>query len=148
MSKVSIKTEVIQTNRVTPKIKTVSSPAERKKDVKANRRSSLSKIKNVNPATKTEATSDRLMCGFIQERRVRCGKQNCKCARGEYHTSFYHVWYSYGERFQKYIRRADVDELRAACLNYRLLQQQIRANRIYHKQLFARARALFRMGIL
>lgn len=148
MSKVSIKTEIIQIQRVTPKIEVVETVSERKKDVKAKRRASLSTKKNSKSATKTGAESSRLMCGFMEERRVRCGRQNCRCARGEKHISYYHVWYSGGFRFRRYIRRADVDEMRAACLNYRLLQQQIRANRIYHKQLFARARALFRMGIL
>lgn len=148
MSKVGIKTEIIEAQRVTPKIEIVQTGTERKKDVKTKRRTNLSTQKNSKSATKTGAESSRLMCGFIEERRVRCGKKNCKCARGEKHISFYHVWYADGQRVRRYIRRADVEEMRAACLNYRLLQQQIRANRIYHKQLFARARALFRMGIL
>ena len=112
------------------------------------RRVRVSKTKNVNPATKMDANSSRLMCGFIQQRRVRCGKANCKCAHGETHTAFYHVWYADGERYQKYVRRADVDELLAACLNYRNLQIQIRAGRAERKQLFARVRALLRLGIL
>jgi allophanate hydrolase subunit 1 len=89
-----------------------------------------------------------LLNGHIQKRRVRCGKANCKCTKGEMHTAFYHVWHTDGRRYQKYIRRSQVEQIRAACLNYRNLQIQIRAGRAEYKQLFARARALIRAGIL
>jgi hypothetical protein len=148
MSKVSIKTEVTQTKRITPIIEVVRVSPKKKKILGGNRRASLSTIQNANPDPKTEATSDRIMCGFIQQKRIRCGKPNCRCARGEYHTAFYHVWYSGGFRFRRYVRRADVDELRAACLNYRNLQKQIRNGRQEYKQLFAYARGLIRAGIL
>jgi len=28
----------------------------------------------------------------IHEQKVRCGKPNCKCSRGESHTAFYRFW--------------------------------------------------------
>ncbi len=98
------------------------------------------KTKNVNPATKMSE----MMCGHIQKRRVRCGKPNCKCASGERHTAFYHIWHTDGRRYQKYIRKSQVKTLRKQCEQYRLLQITIRAGRKEYKQLFARARLLLR----
>lgn len=86
-----------------------------------------------------------LLNGNIQKRRVRCGKSNCKCAGGEKHTAFYHVWHSDGVRYQKYIQRSQVEQVRQACENHRQLQIKLRLGRLENKQLFARARALFRM---
>ncbi len=85
-----------------------------------------------------------LLNGHVQTRRVRCGKQNCKCAKGEPHTAFYHVWHTDGVRYQKYVRRSEVDKVREACQTYRKLQIKLRFGRIEHKQLLARARELFR----
>jgi hypothetical protein len=89
-----------------------------------------------------------LLNGHIQKRRVKCGKSNCKCVRGEKHIAFYHVWDTDGRRYQKYIRRSEVEKIRAACKNYRELQAQIRAGRAEHKRLLARARMLFRISLL
>ena len=98
------------------------------------------KTKSVNPATKM---SD-LLNGHLQKRRVRCGKQNCKCASGELHTAYYHVWHCDGVRYQKYIRRSEVEKVRQACQEHRELQTRLRFGRAEHKQLLARARELFR----
>jgi len=86
-----------------------------------------------------------LLNGHIQKRRVRCGKPNCKCANGEPHTAYYHVWHCDGVRYQKYVRRSKVEQVRQACQTHRELQTKLRLGRIEHKHLFARARALFRM---
>lgn len=100
----------------------------------------LLKTKNANPATKM---SD-LLNGHIQRRRVRCGKKNCKCARGEKHTAFYHVWHCGGFRFQKYVRRSQVENVRQACQAYRDLQIKLRCGRIEHKLMMARFRQILR----
>lgn len=97
--------------------------------------------KNANPATKI--MSD-LLNGFVQKRRVRCGKSNCKCARGEFHTAFYHIWYDDGKRYQKYIRRRDLAHTQAACIEYRLLQIQLRFGRIKYKRALAQLREMLR----
>ena len=85
-----------------------------------------------------------LLNGHIQKRRVRCGKPNCKCASGEPHTAFYHVWHCGRRRYQKYVRKSEVQTLRQRCEQYRQLQIGIRAGRVEYKQLLARARELFR----
>ena len=97
------------------------------------------KTKTVNPATKMND----LLNGHIQKRRVRCGKPNCKCAGGELHIAFYHVWHDSGQRFQRYVRRSQVENLRHKCEQNRRLQTKLRAGRAEFKQLLARARELF-----
>ncbi|MCA1626350.1 MAG: hypothetical protein LC742_00050 [Acidobacteria bacterium] len=99
----------------------------------------MSKTKSVNPATKI---SD-LQPGHIQQRRVRCGKSNCRCASGELHTAYYHVWHDDGRRFQRYVRRSQLDSLHAACQAHRALQAQLRAGRAEYQRTLARARELF-----
>lgn len=83
-----------------------------------------------------------LLNGHIQKRLVRCGKSNCKCADGERHTAFYHVWHYNGIRYQKYVRRSQVQDVRKACLNYRQLQIYLRAGRAEYKRMFAQMREL------
>ena len=87
----------------------------------------------------------KLLSGHIQKRRVKCGKQPCKCARGQFHTAFYRVWYHNGQRFRQFVRKSQVESVRAACLNHQLLQIQLRHGRIEYKQIMARARLLLRM---
>jgi hypothetical protein len=84
-----------------------------------------------------------LLNGHIQKRRVRCGKSNCKCANGEPHTAYYHVWHTDGRRYQKYVRRSQVETIRHKCEQHRQLQIKLRAGRAEYKQLLARARELF-----
>ena len=98
------------------------------------------RIKTVNPATKMND----LLNGHIQKRHVRCGKSNCKCARGFPHSAFYHVWHADGRRYQKYIRKSEVETVRQQCQQYRQLQINLRAGRIEYKQLLARAREILR----
>ncbi len=75
--------------------------------------------------------------GHIQRRRVKCGKSNCKCASGELHTAYYHVWHADGRRYQEYVRKSKVETLRQRCEQYRQLQINLRAGRIEYKQLLA-----------
>jgi hypothetical protein len=78
--------------------------------------------------------------GHVQRRRVRCGKPNCRCARGEYHVAHYHVVKSDGVRCQRYIRQADVGAMRRACAEYRALQSELRAGRESYKAMLRRFR--------
>lgn len=93
----------------------------------------LMKTKTANPATK-------ILSGFVERRRVRCGKSNCKCAKGEHHTAFYHVWHTGGHRFRRYIRLGEINAVRDACEAHRQLQAILRAGRIEYKQMIARLR--------
>jgi hypothetical protein len=93
--------------------------------------------KNQKAVTKT------ILPGHVQQRRVRCGKPNCRCARGEFHTAHYWAWDAYGVRYRRYIRREDVAHMKAACEAHRKWQVQERAGRREWKAFLAEGRALF-----
>jgi hypothetical protein len=84
-----------------------------------------------------------LLPGHVQERRVKCGKSNCKCAKGEPHIAYYHVWHEGGKRFQRYIKKSHLEAVRKACRENRTFQTQLRVGRTEYKQMLARARDLF-----
>jgi hypothetical protein len=52
--------------------------------------------------------------GSLHTQRVRCGKANCKCVRGELHEG-YHYFFSRigGRQFKVYVRRTDVAAVEA-----------------------------------
>jgi hypothetical protein len=56
-------------------------------------------------------TTDEIANGGVYIQRVRCGKANCKCARGETHTGYYFFTRRNGKLIKTYIRKADVDAL-------------------------------------
>lgn len=82
------------------------------------------------------------MPGHVQRRMVRCGRPNCRCARGQKHPAFYHIWDAGGRRFQVYVRRADVKRVRAACDRYRALQATLREGRAGYRRSLAAGRDL------
>lgn len=52
--------------------------------------------------------------GSLHTQRVRCGKANCRCARGELHEGYHYFFSRFGGRqFKVYVRRADVPAVRA-----------------------------------
>ncbi len=97
--------------------------------------------KNQNPVTKITD----LQLGHVQRRGVRCGKPNCKCARGEMHTAYYHAWDTDGVRYRKYLKRADVRHVQAACQAHREQQSHLRAGRAEYKRTLADLRELLSM---
>ena len=100
-------------------------------------------MKTKSVKTTTKIMSD-LLNGHIEKRAVRCGKSNCKCAKGFPHTAFYHVWYADGQRFRKYVRKSQIETLRRKCEQYRQLQIKIRAGRRQHKQMIANVKEFLR----
>lgn len=53
--------------------------------------------------------------GSLQAQRVRCGKPNCRCARGALHEGYYYLFVPSPAGLSKfYVRRADVPAVRAA----------------------------------
>jgi hypothetical protein len=51
---------------------------------------------------------------------VRCGKPNCKCARGELHGPYYYHFERLGGKLVKrYLKAAEVEQTRAACAAWR-----------------------------
>src|SRR5437763_15307306 len=57
--------------------------------------------------------------GSVCLQRVRCGKPNCRCARGGRHAAYYRFWREGGRLRKAYVRRADVESTRAACEAWR-----------------------------
>jgi hypothetical protein len=52
--------------------------------------------------------------GSLQRQRVRCGKPNCRCARGELHEGYHYLFLSSPAGLSKfYVRRHDVPAVRA-----------------------------------
>lgn len=69
--------------------------------------------------------------GAVCEQLIRCGKPNCRCARGELHGPYFYMFYRDGGRLKKvYVKREYVDRLREASearrSNRRLVQKTTR----------------------
>jgi len=54
-------------------------------------------------------TAGEIANGGMYLQRVRCGKPNCKCARGETHSAYYFFTRRNGKLFKLYIRRAEIE---------------------------------------
>ncbi len=54
-------------------------------------------------------TAGEISSGGVYRQRVRCGKQNCKCARGETHSALYFFTRCNGKLVKIYIRKPDVE---------------------------------------
>ena len=67
--------------------------------------------------------------GTVQRQYVRCGKPNCKCARGELHGPLYYRYWrdEDGRQHREYVRKADLEATRAACAAWRAQQRAVRA---------------------
>lgn len=90
-----------------------------------------------------------MLPGYVESRMVRCGKAGCKCSRGELHGPYFYHFTWGGQRHQKrYVRLADVAEVRRACEAYRDLQARIRAGRVAYQNLMRRVRELCAGGSL
>jgi hypothetical protein len=58
--------------------------------------------------------------GSLEIRRVKCGRANCKCAKGELHGPYTYVrTYSGGERWRKYIKNSEKQAIHAAVSSYK-----------------------------
>jgi hypothetical protein len=57
-----------------------------------------------------------MLPGVVCEQWVRCGRRNCRCARGELHGPFfYRFWREGGKLKKQYVRAVDLQEVRARC---------------------------------
>lgn len=95
---------------------------------------------------KNQSLQPKMLDGYVRAERVRCGKVNCKCSRGELHgVYFYHYTWDAGRRRKSYVKRSEVEQVRAACAEYRKMQRQSRVGRAEYQRNLAHARALLRM---
>ena len=76
--------------------------------------------------TKTPETLPKTLPGVVCVQRVRCGKPGCRCARGQPHVAFYRFWREGGKLRKSYVKRSDLEAVRAACEARRLAFRELR----------------------
>jgi hypothetical protein len=64
---------------------------------------------------KKPKTLPKMLPGVVCAQQVRCGKPGCRCARGQGHLAYYRFWREGGRLRKRYVRRADLAVVRAAC---------------------------------
>lgn len=69
--------------------------------------------------------SYRLLRGTLSVRTRRCGKPNCRCARGQWHVSLYLVQSHDGELRQLCVPRDWEDRVRQAVHDYQQMQRLV-----------------------
>jgi hypothetical protein len=57
--------------------------------------------------------------GSLHLQRVKCGKSNCRCASGKSHAAYYRFWREDGRLRKAYVRRADLETVRAGLARWR-----------------------------
>lgn len=66
--------------------------------------------------TKSENLLPKILPGTVHTQMVRCGKPNCKCARGELHGAYYYHFVRVGGKLKKrYLKADEVEAIKAAC---------------------------------
>ena len=97
--------------------------SNRKKDVSSRKASRVSpEIKLENSLPKIEP-----LRGAVCKQMKRCGKPNCKCAKGELHGPYYYrFFYRGGRQRKKYVKKGEVSATFAACLAYKRNRQETR----------------------
>jgi hypothetical protein len=79
--------------------------------------------------------------GAICAQWVRCSRPNCRCARGSLHGPYHYRFWREGGRLRKeYVRRQDVDRVRAQCRARRQERQELADWREVWRELVAQVR--------
>lgn len=86
--------------------------------------------------------------GSLEVRRVKCGRANCKCAKGELHGPYTYVrTYDGGQRWRKYVKNGDVSTLNQSRLKHkRERKERLEAHRTL-KSLLREMRGYFTKGL-
>ena len=78
--------------------------------------------------TKTGQTLPKMLLGAVCVQWVRCGKPNCRCARGELHGPYYYrFWRENGKLRKVYVKPGDLAEVQEACEARRRERRELRA---------------------
>ncbi len=99
------------------------------------------KIKTVKVLPKT---ASEIANGGLYLQRVRCGKANCKCSRGESHAGYYFFTRRNGKLVKFYIRRAEVEAFTALASEASAERLQRRKSAKESNQLLRRLRESIR----
>ncbi len=77
--------------------------------------------------TKKQQLLHKTMPGTVHAQYVRCGKANCKCARGELHGAYFYHFVRVGGKLRKrYLKAVEVEQIKKSCT---LRQQQEKRRR-------------------
>jgi hypothetical protein len=64
--------------------------------------------------------------GLVREM-IRCGRPNCKCAKGSLHGPYYYrAWMVRGKRFKKYVKKSELSAVRAGINERRRKSAEVR----------------------
>lgn len=83
--------------------------SENKKDTTTQRRERESEAMKTKTQKMLPKTANEIFNGGVYEQRVRCGKGNCKCAKGEHHTAFYFLTRRAGKLVKYYVPKMQVE---------------------------------------
>jgi hypothetical protein len=82
-----------------------------------------------------------LLPGAVCTQWVRCSRAGCRCARGQLHGPyFYRFWRERGRLRKQYVKRVDVEQVRAQCQARRQERQELAAARELWRQLVTQVR--------
>ena len=73
---------------------------------------------------KTAKVLGKTMRGSVHRQFKKCGKKNCKCARGELHSTFYHFVRIDGKLKTRYLKKSEADQIQMACRERRMLGKE------------------------
>jgi hypothetical protein len=87
--------------------------------------------------------------GVVCRQMVKCGKPNCRCARGILHQTYYRFWREQGKLKKTYVRCADLEATREACLRWKEADAMIGGilNRPAAQETKAEQRAILRSAL-
>jgi hypothetical protein len=82
--------------------------------------------------TPTETESPELLPktlpGVVCPQWVQCGRPGCRCSHGRLHGPyFYRFWREGGRLRKEYVKRSEVEEVRARCQARRQLRRELQA---------------------
>ena len=79
-------------------------------------------------STNTAETLPKNLPGVVCPQWVRCGRANCRCARGQLHGPYHYRFWREGGRLRKqYVKPADLERVREACQARRREKDSLRS---------------------
>ena len=69
----------------------------------------------------------KMLPGAVCKQWVRCGRSNCRCSREKLHGPYYYRFWREGGRLRKqYVKRSDVEKVRASCQALRQYRRDLK----------------------
>jgi hypothetical protein len=86
--------------------------------------------------SKEKPTKIELLRGHIEVRYVKCGRANCKCAKGELHGPYHLLrWKSAGRKITRYVKKGEEQAVFATVSAYRRKKVEQRQQRDSYMEL-------------